>query len=198
MDNALLIIFVKNPVLGKVKTRLAISLGDEKALKVYKILLKKTQQVTSQLPMHQTVYYAEKMDKYDLWSNEHYEKRLQSGHDLGTRMYRAFKQGFEQKHAPVAIIGSDCYEITPEIILDGFHLLNENDVVIGPAKDGGYYFIGMRKFYPTLFNNKSWSTSKLLTETKTDLKGLSLKYALLQELADVDEEKDLGPIKDLL
>ena len=190
----LLIIFVKNPEEGKVKTRLAATVGNAKALEIYLQLLEKTRKVTTNLNITKALYYSDHLENEDNWDKRKYVKSLQKGRDLGERMMNSFREGFARLYAPICIIGSDCYELTPEIILDAFDRLKKNDVVLGPSKDGGYYLIGMNKLNPEIFLNKSWSTDKVLSETLNTLKKLNLSVTLLKELNDVDTEDDLFTI----
>lgn len=191
MKNQLLIIFVKNPEAGKVKTRLAVAIGEEMALAVYNKLLKHTQQITSELEVTKAVYYSDFIDHEDLWENEKYLKYKQEGEDLGKRMENAFKQGFDQGFHDICIIGSDCYQLTATHILSAFEFLNEYQVVIGPSADGGYYLLGMSFLFSNIFQNKKWSTNNVLKDTLNDINRLKIKYSLLEPLIDVDEESDL-------
>ncbi|MBL4655537.1 MAG: TIGR04282 family arsenosugar biosynthesis glycosyltransferase [Bacteroidia bacterium] len=186
-----LMIFVKNPELGKVKTRLASSIGVEAALEVYRNLLNHTRRITIKLECQKTVGYSQFVDDNDIWDNSIYDKELQIGHDLGEKMSGAFQNFFQNESSKVVIIGSDCSELTKEIIEESFIMLDDNDVVIGPAKDGGYYLLGMKKYYPQLFENKKWSTNSVLSSTIVDLENLEVDYHILQELSDIDRVEDL-------
>lgn len=123
-----------------------------------------------------------------------YEKHLQQGEDLGERMQSALADQFAQGKQRVVIIGSDCIELETYMIKEAFAVLENNDVVIGPASDGGYYLLGMRKFLPTLFDNKEWSGDNLLMDTLLDLKKMNAKYYLLKTLNDIDTVEDLDSI----
>jgi len=184
-------VFVKNPELGKVKTRLAKTMGDERALEVYKELLQHTSNVANKVTSDKAVFYSSFIDKADMWANEAYDKYLQEGNDLGEKMLNAFGLAFQQGYEKIIIIGSDCYELAPEIVEQAFVRLEEKDVVIGPAKDGGYYLLGMKSLYMKLFSNKPWSTENVLVDTLLDVKEMGLNYELLETLSDVDHETDL-------
>ena len=110
MTDQLLIIFVKNPQLGKVKTRLAATIGDHRALEVYVKLLKHTVAITRELEVDKVVFYSEFIDKNDLWHNSVFLKQLQSAEDLGLKMMAAFDWGFQSGYQEICIIGSDCLE----------------------------------------------------------------------------------------
>ncbi|PIQ20425.1 MAG: glycosyltransferase [Cytophagales bacterium CG18_big_fil_WC_8_21_14_2_50_42_9] len=198
MSDSLLIIFLKNPILGKVKTRLAATIGPEKALEVYHLLLERTQSITCQLPGDKVVYYSDVIDSNDIWDNNLYKKELQQGADLGDKMQQAFMHGFEQGYQHICLIGSDCYELSDEIITDALDKLQNIDLVLGPTLDGGYYLIGLKKLHPELFANKKWSTDSVLQDTLMEAKNKKISFALLPTLTDVDEEKDLISIDDLL
>jgi rSAM/selenodomain-associated transferase 1 len=191
MRDTALIIFVRHPELGKVKTRLAKVIGDDKALTVYKQLLNHTYQITSPLDCRKFVYYAENVMDHDLWSSPGFTKRKQSGGDLGERMRNAFEELFNQGFKKVLIIGSDCYQLQTEILQEAINLTGIKEVVIGPTFDGGYYLLGTDHFVPELFINKIWSTEQVIKQTLEDTKRLSLSHHLLKKLHDVDEAADL-------
>tara|TARA_R110000868_G_scaffold158268_1_gene386246 strand:+ start:108 stop:695 length:588 start_codon:yes stop_codon:yes gene_type:complete len=189
----LLIIFIKNPEKGKVKTRLAKEVGDERALEIYKQLLDHTHAITTDLPIEKYVYYSSKIDAEDQWDLGGYQKSIQAGKDLGDKMCNAFQAGFDKDHHPICIIGSDCFEINETIIAEAFEKLKSYDYVIGPAKDGGYYLLGMREYSPQLFTNKTYSTSKVCAEAIAEIKLMSKTCFLLPKLSDIDTLKDLNP-----
>lgn len=197
MTKDLLLIFIKNPILGKAKTRLAATIGQEKALQVYELLLARTHAITQQLPAQKALYYADFLEPEDIWENNIYQKFVQKGSDLGERMLEAFATGFAAGYERICIIGSDCFELADEIIEEAFEKLNAVDLVVGPSLDGGYYLLGMKALHPELFQEKKWSTDSVLRDTLADAKKLNLKFSLLPTLSDVDEEKDLISIDDL-
>lgn len=190
----LLLIFVRNPILGKVKTRLSKTIGDQKALQVYKCLLGYTKQITDNLLIDKQVWYADFFNDNDLWNT--YQKRAQvQTQSLGERMNFAFENGFKDNYQSIGIIGSDCLELSSSILEIAFKQLENYDVVIGPAKDGGYYFIGMNKKHHFLFENKKWSTDTVFLDTIEDVKNQGLTYFLLPTLSDIDTEEDLNNIE---
>jgi len=186
-----LIIFIKNAVAGKVKTRLAKSIGNHAALKVYKNLLDITRSASSLVNANRYLYYSEKIEAHDNWSIALFEKKLQLGKDLGERMKNAFQESFDLENNKVVIVGSDCPKISAELIEEAFEKLEQHAIVIGPAKDGGYYLLGMNKPFPWLFENKEWSTENLLKQTIKSIENNKLSYCLLEELFDVDTIEDL-------
>lgn len=191
MSKELLIIFYRNPELGKVKTRLAASIGDEKALAIYLRLSAHTRSVTEHLTLDKRLFYSDFIDQEDNWPVAQFKKDLQNGRDLGEKMKNAFASGFEMGYERIIIIGTDCFELTSEIVSQSFERLEHHDAVIGPALDGGYYLLGMKKLIPEVFRNKSWSTESVCTETMRDFDRLGLVYSLSPPLRDVDEVKDL-------
>jgi uncharacterized protein len=195
MHQHALLIFAKNPVNGKVKTRLAASIGDEEAFSVYEQLLKHTKAVTKNLPVDKIVFYSEHADERDLWDNDSYSKQVQLGNDLGARMKNAFIFAFDHAYSKAVVIGTDCPALNEQLIDDAFNRLEEADVVIGPAFDGGYYLLGIKQVYSFLFENMQWSTTGLLSETINRCRYNQLSFSLLKKLHDVDEEKDLVYLK---
>ena len=188
---SLLIIFYRNPKLGKVKTRLAATVGNEKALQIFQKLALHTTQITKDLPCDKIVFYSDAIDLMDIWPNAIYLKALQQGDDLGERMKHALVAGFQTQYTSICIIGTDCYELTRPIILEGFHALRSADTVVGPARDGGYYLLGMKKPFAEIFDNKEWSTSTVLEDTIRDFERMGLQYTKLPTLGDIDTEMDL-------
>jgi len=195
MTRQALIIFVKKPELGKVKTRLADSIGDRRALEVYHQLLERTLVFTQPLAMDKFVYYTPEIVHDDLWADDQYFKAKQSGNDLGEKMQHAFEQLFEAGYQQILIIGSDCYQLSSQIIGQAYQALEQHDVVVGPSTDGGYYLLGMKQMHPALFQNKAWSTAQVLEQTIADIKKYRLSCFLLPELTDVDREDDLKTMK---
>lgn len=191
MSNELLMIFVKNPVEGKVKTRIAKTMGAAKALKVYEELLEHTLQITKGLPMDKAVFYSDEVIADDIWDKNKFQKYKQEGSDLGKRMLNAFKFAFGKSYRKAVIIGSDCFDLTPKIIKQSFDALPQNNFVIGPTHDGGYYLIGMMALHTTLFKNKKWSSEDILHDTLIDIRNMNGSYKLLPELRDIDTEEDL-------
>jgi len=188
MENAL-IVFIKNPELGKVKTRLASTLGDEKALEIYLSLLDYTRKVAVKTAADRYVYYSNHIDENDEWDINDFKKVLQRGDSLGDRMKNAFQEAFK-KHEKVVIIGSDCPTLHPDIITAAYRHLDNHDFVIGPSFDGGYYLLGMRDFERKIFQGIPWSTIEVLPQTIERINELEKDFFLLPTLSDVDYEED--------
>lgn len=191
MNKKLLLIFVKNPEKGKVKTRLAKTVGDEKAYDTYLKLLNFTIEVSSKVEAKRQIWYSSFVDEEDGLGGIGFKKKLQYGENLGQRMLNAFQYGFEEQFEKIVIIGSDCPDISAEIIEYAYKLLNQNDVVIGPSKDGGYYLLGMNKLIPGIFEDIPWSTEQVYPETLKVLNNQEKEYGLLPTLNDIDTEEDL-------
>ncbi len=184
-----LIIFTRNPELGKVKTRLAKSVGDEIALKIYTFLLKHTVEITEKLNVDKYVFYSENIHRDDMWNPDIFRKKLQTGSDLGERMKNAFSDILGMGYEKAIIIGSDMFDLTKNDLETAYDALETTAFVIGPATDGGYYLLGMKELNSDIFQNKTWGTSKVLEATLNDLK--DEKYLLLDERNDVDYYEDI-------
>lgn len=193
-----LIIFIRNPEAGMVKTRLAATLGDEIAFSIYKRLIAHTVAISKGVNADKFVFYSSYINDNDEWDDKNFAKRLQKGNDLGERMCNAFSQLFADGYQLISIIGSDCPGITKQIIEESFEALQHSGVVIGPAKDGGYYLLAMKKIRAELFDNISWSTNKVLSQTLAVCNLLNLSFHLLCELFDVDVEQDTNDLGEFL
>jgi rSAM/selenodomain-associated transferase 1 len=193
MSKNALIVFTRNPELGKCKTRLAKVIGDENALDVYKYLLQHTADVSLKVDASSYVFYSEAINKNDIWKNNHFNKKLQNGDDLGQRMHNAFDELFKLNYEKVIIIGSDLLDLNETIIENAFKALDNHDLTIGPAEDGGYYLLGMKKSHPTIFNIKDWGTETVYKQTISKL--IENKVYVLETLNDIDYVEDLKPYK---
>lgn len=190
MKNVLLI-FIRNPELGKVKTRLARLAGDAEALRIYRILLDKTRRAALEADALRLLFYSESPPASgDDWPPEHFLKFRQTPGDLGVRMAAAFRQAFEAGAEKVLIVGSDCPELDGATLMLAFQALDGSDFVLGPSTDGGYYLLGMKRFEAVVFSGIAWSTSAVLEQTMERIKGTGNSCALLPELSDIDEWED--------
>ena len=185
-----LLIFIKNPEKGKVKTRLAQTLGAEQALKIYHELLRHTRKVALGVDARRMLFYSDFIDEEDEWSPQDFQKMVQHGADLGERMSNAFLLGLISPEDKAVIIGSDCPLLSPEVIYTAFQKLEEYPFVVGPATDGGYYLLGMRQHTPALFQEMEWSTNQVLPLTLEKIEQLGAAYFILPELPDIDYEED--------
>ena len=185
MQNSLLIIFARTPEYGKVKKRLAIKLGDKKALEIHNRLVRHTLEMVKVSGVLYKVYLSE-----DAKAQQAFSYERQSGIDLGDRMNNALRTELDQ-YEKVCLIGSDCLALTSTDITNAFKHLDAADVVIGPAIDGGYYLIGMKKPYPRLFSAISWGTSTVLEKTLKICEDNGLLTHQLSLLNDIDRPEDV-------
>ncbi len=188
----ILLIFIRNPALGQVKTRLARTVGDAEALHIYHLLLAKTRVATLDAAVERWLWYSDFADSSDDWSQVNFQKMVQPSGDLGERMEAAFQAAFANGAAQVVIIGSDCPDLTGTILESAFHALDTSDFVLGPVPDGGYYLLGMRQLEPSLFQNIAWSTDTVRSTTLERIAAAGKNCTLLPMLTDVDTEQDWG------
>lgn len=184
-----LAIFLKNQRLGAVKTRLAKAIGDQKALEIYTALVTLTLKAASDVGASRHLFYSETLESVpnDLQAKQH----VQVGTGIGERMNNAFELLLKHYHK-VVLIGSDLPDISATLIEEAFTKLDAYDVVIGPAKDGGYYLIGLKAPKPTLFTSIEFSTSKVFEHTLMLAEAEKIKVAILKTLRDVDTLEDLA------
>ncbi len=190
--NPAIIVFLKPPVAGKVKTRLAARIGDNQALQVYRQLLRHTFHILNHSEAEVFFFLTEKDEKGTLplrLPDSHIF--YQSGEGLGMRMRNAFDRVFQLGFGPAIIIGTDNIEIRPEHLRQAFEILQGNDLVLGPSNDGGYYLLGMNSFQAHLFDDIPWSSSVVLEQSIGKILHSGLSYQLLPELVDIDEYEDL-------
>lgn len=184
---------------GRVKTRLAATLGNQQACELYQVFLFHLLESVVSVTERTTVVFSPPEQQADFraaisadWSLE-----PQTDGDLGDRMKNFFSQrlpdaGSETAQATKVIaIGADCPQLPAEEIQTAFDLLNENDVVIGPSTDGGYYLLGMKGSLVEVFDDIAWSTPEVLPQTIQRLDQQNKTYALLRERIDVDDQNDL-------
>jgi rSAM/selenodomain-associated transferase 1 len=186
-----LIVFLKAPRPGQVKTRLAKNIGAEAACAAYRqltetVLDRVSPQSSAQLRYAPDDAFAE----IQPWLRPGWEAAAQGPGDLGERLHAAFVETFNQGAARVVIIGSDCPGVSARDIEAAWAALKANDVVIGPATDGGYWLIGLREPQSALFKEMAWSTKTVFQETVKRCEAAGLSVKLLRELADVDTETD--------
>ncbi|HEX8674827.1 MAG TPA: TIGR04282 family arsenosugar biosynthesis glycosyltransferase [Longimicrobium sp.] len=187
------LVFVRAPVAGRVKTRLASALGAEGALRIYQRLaehtLREARALGGDVRVHFTPVDAE--PEVRAWLGEGPRYLPQPTGDLGTRMKAAFHAAFEDGADRVVIIGSDLPELSAALLRRAFDALESHPAVIGPARDGGYYLLGMRTMIEGLFDGIPWSTTEVLARTLDRFRAAGIKPALLDTLSDADEVDDL-------
>ena len=179
-------LFLKAPILGSVKTRLAKSLGDEDALEAYcelvEFLLRRTREAT--VHIH---YTPDERSLMEEWLGTDYTYYLQEGEGLGDRLIHSMDLEFGAGCEKLIFLGGDCPYVDQACIEEAFAVLDTNDVVIGPATDGGYYLIGIKQSRPELFQGIAWGTESVCESTLSLCEREGLMAALLKEESDVDD-----------
>jgi rSAM/selenodomain-associated transferase 1 len=199
-----LLVFLKAPLPGQVKTRLAEEVGAETSCAIYcrlvEVLLRSLSALHAgsetgapasddpQIALHFTPDDAS--EKIRPWLQPGWALRPQGDGSLGERLERAVAGSFQRGAGKVVVIGSDCPEVTAVDIHNAFHQLEKHDVALGPATDGGYWLIGLNGPQPPLFCDMPWSTDQLLAKTLARADGLKLRVVLLRTLSDVDTLSD--------
>ncbi|MDI1323533.1 MAG: TIGR04282 family arsenosugar biosynthesis glycosyltransferase [Algoriphagus sp.] len=196
MEKSALIIFQKNAILGKVKTRISIEVGDEAAMEIYQELVMHTHGVCKNVDAHKFLFFSDFIPDDISEYSQDYQFEVQAGKDLGLRMEDAFDRIFSKGYKKIVILGTDCGELESKILEEAFDLLENQEVVIGPARDGGYYLLGMKKLIGDLFSEIAWSTEKVLFQTMEKLENNSISYELLEILSDVDRIEDWKKLKE--
>ena len=194
MFDDLILIFARNPELGKVKTRLAAAIGNKNALEIYEYLLNHTNNVLKEIKKEKRVLYADEVILDDIWDNNSYQKQEQFGQDLGARMRNAFAAAFEDDYKKVVIIGTDLYDLSAQDIQLAFNKLDNHDIVIGPADDGGYYLLGLKFIPDGIFINKKWGSNSVLSDTLINIEQFNV--AMLDFKNDIDTVNDIKNIPD--
>jgi rSAM/selenodomain-associated transferase 1 len=187
----LLLVFTKNAVLGEVKTRLASDIGNEEALRVHQALVERTVLKVNQCNCDKVVYYSNEIEASSIFFENGYRQEVQSEGDLGERMQQAFSKEFANGYRSIVIIGTDCPEIDEASISLAFTHLEEKDVILGPAHDGGYYLLGLSALHNALFDDIAWGTSKVFQSTVDRVHKLSLSLSLTAKKQDIDTLDDL-------
>jgi rSAM/selenodomain-associated transferase 1 len=202
LDDRCLLFFVKNPERGKVKSRLAASIGVDSAVHVYKNM---AVQMISTLkkgtfPLYICFFPKNAQKPIEHWLGKQYRYVPQKGKDLGERMRNGFVGGFAMGHKRVVLIGSDIPGLRIKYINEAFKSLKEMDAVIGPAYDGGYYLIGFKEktFSPQVFEGIAWGTKNVFEETMRKLKRIRRVVHILPYQRDIDTVEDLKYLKDTI
>lgn len=191
-----LIIFTRYPEPGKTKTRLIPVLGAEGAAKLQRQMteqkLVEAKKFQARYPLFVEIHFTGGTQQLmqDWLGNLTYKQQSQG--DIGCRMSAAFQKAFEVGMQRVILIGIDCPDLKADLIAEAFQALNQHDLVLGPAKDGGYYLIGLNYLLPELFRGINWSTSEVLGQTQDIAQKLDLAVAYLPILSDIDRPEDLS------
>ncbi len=196
MSRCRIVYFVKYPEPGKVKTRLAKTLGNKEAARIYRKLAEenfRTLQKLESTSIEICVMFdpPESESQIKMWlQNETCRYLAQQGADLGERLTHAFQSAFESGAAKALAVGSDTLNLDADILRKAVEMLATKDAVLGPAKDGGYYLIGLSRWVPFIFKNIPWSTPAVAGITLQRIKEKNLSYELLPELEDLDEAEN--------
>ena len=192
LKHAKLIVFARAPVKGQVKTRLANRIGDDRALEIYRGMLDSVLQEMTACHFNVSGYSDNPEDSYfEYWKQKGITFHQQTGDDLGERMFNAL-QTEKSDQAPVLLMGSDCPQLSCDIVHNVIHELDSGkQVVIVPSTDGGYVLIAFAgKIYPQIFEGISWSTGKVMRQSEEKLRSLGLSDSLLKPLLDIDDFDD--------
>ncbi len=190
MNSQAIVVLAKNLTRGNVKTRLAKTVGEERAYQIYKELLEYTEVLLDSISIPRYIFWANEISpKPEYFSHQAYHHKLQRGENLGERMENAFSE-ILHLHKKVLIIGTDCPYLKKNHLEEAFFSLQIYDYCIGPALDGGYYLLGLKEFSSTWFRNITWSTEKVFSETQRKAREMELKGYVLPVLGDVDVEED--------
>lgn len=187
----LLQVFLKAPEPGKVKTRLIPALGETQATAIHVRLVQHILGVADQLGMATECWVAgDVTHPFVQELSDRYRVYQQQGIDLGERMYHALLHGLEH-HNRVVLVGADAYSLTPDIIREAFRQLAHKDVVTGPAHDGGYVLVGVRRLHPALFADIDWGTASVLSQQLDNISRCKLSSHSLPAGFDVDTIDDI-------
>jgi rSAM/selenodomain-associated transferase 2/rSAM/selenodomain-associated transferase 1 len=191
-----LIVFTRYPEPGKTKTRLIRSLGTKGAADLHRRLTEHTLARARELQGYRQVpievrYEGGNKHLMEQWLGPDISYLPQGSGNLGKRMARGFREALQAGMSRVVLVGTDVPDISPRLLLEAFEALVHSDLVLGPARDGGYYLIGLRKLYRQLFVDMPWGTEKVLQRTMRIADELRLSVMLLETLDDVDRPEDL-------
>ena len=191
-----LIIFTRYPQPGKTKTRLIPALGVEGATNLQRQMTEFTLSKVKKFQESAAISFEIRFTGGNLqlmqnWLGTELNYQLQGEGDLGKRMENSFLSAFNKGAQEVVIIGIDCPDISAEVLAQAFEKIHNCDLLLGPAVDGGYYLIGLKRAIGELFINIDWGTSKVLQQTVDIAQQLNLSVGYLATLADVDRPEDL-------
>lgn len=189
----MLLVFAKAPRPGHVKTRLAVDVGHREAARIYRELGREVVDAVRPGPWRTVVAYAPRgagREVADWLGRRDVEYWVQEGDDLGERMERAFDRAFGSA-SRVCVVGTDAPSVDGSVVAEAFRALDDADVVVGPARDGGYYLLALARPLPRLFRDIPWSTEAVLATTLDRVRAAGLSHHLLTPLTDVDTLADL-------
>lgn len=192
-----LIVFTRYPVPGLTKTRLIPALGATGAAELHRQMATRTLAEVDKLSRTDGLETEVRFEGgSELAMGEVFGTgrtyRPQGDGDLGARLTRAVADAFGAGGERVVVVGTDCPDLTADLIASAFDHLRGSDLVLGPAVDGGYYLIGLRRVAPSLFSGISWGTGDVLEATLGAARRAGMSVELLRPLADVDRPEDLS------
>lgn len=188
--NPRLLVFGREPIPSRVKTRLAADIGDSAAARVYEVLLRNTLEKAAASRADVELWLADPLSS-GFQTTLRVPVAVQQGANIGERMADAFERSFEGGAERVVLIGTDCPHIEVRHIVEAAVALDDHAVVLGPAEDGGYWLVAQRAPGVDLFSNVPWSHEETLTATRARLEELSVGWSELEMLNDLDTEEDL-------
>jgi rSAM/selenodomain-associated transferase 1 len=187
--------FVKSPERGLVKSRLAVSLGEEVALDLYKCFVGDLLGMFKRCGYSLNIFFYPPEARQGIvqWLGDKHILFPQMGDNLGERMKNAFQAVFSQGLSAAILIGSDSPDLPREVIDEALTSLKNHESVLGPSYDGGYYLIGLRAdtFSPKVFDGIPWSTPDVFKQTLSTLKEANLRVNILPKWRDIDTYDDL-------
>lgn len=196
---ASILLFLRHPAPGRVKSRLAAVLGDDAALELYRCFVLDILDAIELTGRHHRicVHPPDAIPAVSAWLGAHRSYLPQTGADLGERMEQAFRAEFTEGRERAILIGSDIPDLPALVLHEALDALDRHDAVIGPARDGGYYLIGFRReeFVPSIFRNIAWSRQDVFERTMAVFRRTRSPVHVLRQWQDVDTLEDLRDLR---
>lgn len=199
-----ILIFTRYPVPGRVKTRLVPALGQKRAARLHRRMTEHAVGVAREAQKAagrrkrvdiSVSFSGASRTQVRAWLGTDIRVEPQSSGDLGARMQEAFERAFESGASAAVLMGSDLPHVSPAILCQAVEALQDQDIVLGPSADGGYYLIGMKALHPALFEGKDWGTDRVYAQTRRTITRYGWTLSELPLLADVDRPEDLAPLR---
>ena len=192
-----ILVLSKPPIPGICKTRLIPYLGEQGAARLQANLISKI--IDDLIAFNLCPIEIWQSEPSDYFTSQYKAHKMitvstQQGFDLGERMFNAIQESLKRS-GHIVLIGSDCVLYSNNYLLKALNTLHHKQVVLGPAKDGGYVLIGVKQSHPMLFTNIKWGTDKVLNSTVCNIQEAKLEYELLNELWDIDTKQDVELLK---
>ncbi|MGM0366294.1 MAG: TIGR04282 family arsenosugar biosynthesis glycosyltransferase [Actinomycetota bacterium] len=192
-NSARLIVFCKQPVPARVKTRMVPPLTYNEAALLYDAFLKETVNFSRKIKGVERIlsfYPPESQNRLNSLIDMNWTTQVQQGNNFSQRLLNAFKENLSG-NKPVVVIGSDSPSLPPDLIYAAFKALEKHKIVIGPAIDGGFYLLGLKEFYTRIFDQVRWSSKNTLSDTLKNIRHMGIEPFMLPEWYDVDDIYDL-------